>query len=762
MAGPGGDNVTGDRYTLDLGVEPDMGDLLSNLRLANDLLDQSQQKFQIISDTVASATQRLSAMARQTELVATGAQRIQNAMQLAAVAGGTLGNIGAMAVGGYGMGGYMPPYMPGQMAFAGMPGTMPAMQPAAPGGPGYGYGAAGTTGEDIMEAMPPPPLSQVGGGIPATMRLNQMQAYFEHFGRFANPLRNFRTTAAAPPGTVGTPPMPGSMAEAMPPAPGMLEEAMGTAGDLGGTALAANAMAGTGGVVGTLAATAADLVPYFAAYQGIKKAYEIFQKGIQETTRITGMTGGTSVGEMIGMKAGQKVMGFLHPEIGSGNMAKIQEQVLSQGYLYGSDTFNEVQGYMMEAYKRGLGETIDQLALYLETVDKAGGSMGDLTSAMDEMRMVARNTNASLTIMATNYKQNVETFVGMGMGGSAASFAARSQSESWAQTGVINPALRNYQGIDMTNPLIRASIAEQAGVSYANVPLWMVTNPNAGVMAPVMAEEAVIARLRQIGLKPGMTPQEMNSIMPLEAIGTFLVNAGVLTPEDGGDVDTILDYMNTIWSKPVGTHTAEILKQMQGHTIQATVATTRASSETVKGAPAAGAYLERLGLNAPGRTPEGQVEYDPGSPIANWYFDFVTRTGKNVPVLDRIIKSGDDVNHTYVKTAGGDPLPLNMWMTEHPDATIDDFNALQFTTMSEEQASKMHWDKSKRAIVNNTGSKIDFTSDLDWSSSATKMGLEAPSESAEKTIVAGTVSINEGQFKQLLDALDGSWSSPAG
>jgi hypothetical protein len=74
--GPGDDNITGDRYTLDLGVEPDLGNLLQNLTVANDLLDAAEQKFRDISDIVQSSTQRMAQFTRQTALAAAEAQRL--------------------------------------------------------------------------------------------------------------------------------------------------------------------------------------------------------------------------------------------------------------------------------------------------------------------------------------------------------------------------------------------------------------------------------------------------------------------------------------------------------------------------------------------------------------------------------------------------------------------------------------------------------------------------------------------------------------
>src|SRR4030067_1791121 len=118
--GPGNDHITGDRYTLDLGVEPDLGNLLQNLQVANDLLGQAEQRFRTINDVVGSTTQRLAQATRQTELLAAQTQRLQNSYQSIASSGTTLAQIGAGAMGG----GFMPgmvPFMPGQMAFQGMP-----------------------------------------------------------------------------------------------------------------------------------------------------------------------------------------------------------------------------------------------------------------------------------------------------------------------------------------------------------------------------------------------------------------------------------------------------------------------------------------------------------------------------------------------------------------------------------------------------------------------------------------------------------------
>src|SRR3989337_2800800 len=103
--GPGDDNVTGDRYTLDLGVEPDLGNLLQN--------------------------------------------------SYAAIASSTMGmaNVGMGMPMSMGMGGYAP-FMPGQMSFAGMQGsaagnivqTMPSRVVEDRNISGYDMGGQSTVG----------------------------------------------------------------------------------------------------------------------------------------------------------------------------------------------------------------------------------------------------------------------------------------------------------------------------------------------------------------------------------------------------------------------------------------------------------------------------------------------------------------------------------------------------------------------------------------------------------------------------------------
>ena len=81
---PGGgsrDNVMGDQYSLDIGVEPDLSGLIANLETANDLLDDADSKFGAIADTVATTTQRVKELTRATEQFVAQTAQIRNEYQ---------------------------------------------------------------------------------------------------------------------------------------------------------------------------------------------------------------------------------------------------------------------------------------------------------------------------------------------------------------------------------------------------------------------------------------------------------------------------------------------------------------------------------------------------------------------------------------------------------------------------------------------------------------------------------------------------------
>lgn len=666
----GNDNVTGDRYTMNLGVEPDLGNLLQNLQVANDMLDSSEQKFLAIADAVGSVTARLSMATRQTELLAAQTDRLANSYQLIAASSAALGNVGMAAAGG-GM-----PFMPGAMAFNGMPGMMPAMYPAmspvaAAAGAGGGMSTDFESQGELPEAIPPPPAQRQGSTIPASMRLNQLEELLERFRKMRTP----RTTVPSyPRGGDGLPAPPGM--PGMPEMPGMPGAAAEGGGALGGMIEKFGGAAGIEGVLGI----AAKLAPALMVVNGLQKAYGAFVQSNVEMTRLSGMTGGTGLvsgtgGGLLGLNASAWATGLMNPGVGVGNVRQIQESALSAGLTDGQ--YSNARDYMVEAYKRGLGDTIDNLDLYEEAVDRAGGTTRQLVGALDLMRKVARNTNASLTVMANNYQQTVERYVGMGFSGGTSSALAAQSATAFAASGSWNPAIRNSGLPDFTQQgYLRAQVTSAIGAPYYALGQYTYGNPQQQDMLPGVAEDSIIRYLNTMGFHEGMTLPEINNANTMgELLGPRLAQLGffagtTIDPEDSQAVYSFIQ--DTLNNRPAQT---AINKAQNAIRPQSFGAEDVFMGEVRNTSANAQMYIQN--------SLSGDV--GAGHPLGSAYQNYIARNNETLPIIDQLFKAGNEtIANTYVRDEMGKNVPLQQYIKQHGFAGFGT-GELEFATLTDTQ-----------------------------------------------------------------------------
>lgn len=737
----GKDNVTGDRYTLDLGVEPDLGNLLKNLQVANDLLDQAEAKFKAISDVVGSTTQRLAQATRQTELLATQTERLRVSYQSIASSSNTLAGIGGMAMGGmygYGMpyGGGGMPYMPGQMAFAGMPGSMPAMSNMGSGGVAFG------AQESIPEyAVPPAPRA-------TDLRKEHIPAY----AKFA--LLDRMKSANTPWGAGWTRMKQGYNRRfaAMHPGPGGGQQA------LPGMEAGAEDL----GALGSLGGKAAALTPYVAAGAGAlylgKKIYNTWANSMAASMEMGSLTGGSTgaagifggpagTGGAVGLGLKAKLMDLLHPGVDYG---QIQREVAQEGYVSGrGGMYGDATAYMLAAQERGMGSVMDQLDVYSEAVVKAGGTTAQLTRSLDSMRSVASKTNASLTDMAKNYQSNLETFVSMGMSGAGATMAATVSSTAWARSGITNPTLMNFGGVNMSNPYMQAMITAQTGTPYTALGVAPIVNPRLDQAYPVAGENASINFLSNYGFKKGMSNQDVAKQMMATGIGDqfgpMLQSLG-MTPTALQGYD-LVEYIRNVFNRPVGTTEGLAAKSMQGKSLGSISWSNRVSNgrggyfntSPMRGTP--GNYLQHIGLSG-------------SSSIGTWYENYLQKSGKNIPLLDKLVAGGSgDINRTYIKGPNGQPIPLAGWLRQHGAgaAALLESGQVQIATATSAQQAQMHWSQSKHKMVNvGQGVTQNTTGNLHWSSSLDNMGAPGASAGAKGS---STTNLSQDTITKLAEAI---------
>lgn len=699
--GPGSDNVTGDRYTLDLGVEPDLGNLLSNLTVANDLLDSVENHFKTIGDIVGSTTQRTAQLTRQTELLAAQAARVGASYAVMNNASMQMSGISAMQ----GYGGMYPGMMgmPGQMQFGGMGAPQQNVIQTMPG-----LGGAPGQIEDI------PQIGRNAGqkqNFPLSVRAAAFEELAGRFGgggtgpiaRYGNSLRagfQFSRHGAINPKTAEALARVGmGGGEAL--ATGEVATTAATAAEGGGllSSLASKipavgglvgafgeggALAGTG-ALGGIGAAAGTVAPYALAAIA---AYKLVASQVAESRRLTGITGGTGViggtgsggfdTSAVGLRIRGIGMGFLNPGV---DIGRTQEEALGAGYTGGA--YTQARDYLFEAAKRGMSDTVDQVDLYEEAIDKAGGTTENLVGSIDRLQHIAVSTNSNLTAMTTNFKNSLEMFVGMGMGGNTAMSAALQQATMFSQNGVasMNPTLRNSGGYDITNTYNQAQVTAGLGIGYNMLGIQSALTPGLGTSIPALTEDVAVGTMANLGFKKGMTYQEVLKTMQTSGLGSYtgtvLQQMGALP--QGVDPNNLRDVAMSVESV-MGRPAAAALSDARaaGGALNYDVGlTTRTGGG--RGAPTStiqsgGSHIASLmgdGVKSR-RTAEGYTALDTGgmqsAPLIQTYQDWIDQNHKTSPIVDAVLKGGEDsINNTYVMGPDGKTLTMQQFMETNTD-----------------------------------------------------------------------------------------------
>lgn len=719
--GPGGDNVTGDRYTLDLGVEPDLGNLLQNLQIANDYLDQAEQRFRTISDVVGTTTQRLAQATRQTQMLAAETQRLQNSY--AQIASSTMGvanmGMGGMMGGGMPMGGMAGYGYPGQMSFSGM------------GSPGGG---------NTIQTMPSSVVrDQNAGGFEggqstvAPQRMAGMTTLrAEQTVELARNIRGWYQKYAEriPSGS--------KMGEAI------RKVELGYAAKQSGNALAMKALGSEGlGRFGAMGATAMRFAPTVAGAAGAiggglyvaNKVYDVWANQQAEARQLAGITGGEAgvagmfgnnrIPGSIGLNWRARLMGFMNPGVDYG---EIQQRALGAGYVEGLG-YEQTRDYLFEAYKRGLGTTVDQIDLYTEAVDKSGASTGQLVQSMDQLRAVASNTNVSIGALYGNMKAQLETLTGMGMTGGAALAQATQGSVAYANSRLasLDPNLRQAGGYSITSPFMQARVAGNLGIPIGGMASYISAHP--GMNVNVQGENAARDTLiNMLGFRPEWTNEPGGPYDQYIAsrgwgafnadgttiLGSILTQLGILPQNlDPGEITSIKRWIfSTINERPMRDQAAAARRAMGGVRIasgsgSASSRMDRLGSEISGGwsanyeaGYAAGSDVPIIraipglkqaagwltggiagGLSGIVEGAQGILNYDES--MQSQYMDKLgvdpmsemglvlgkhfQETQKTSPILEQLLKRDPNLTNTYVKLPNGRIIRGDEWVKNAPD-----------------------------------------------------------------------------------------------
>lgn len=633
MAGPGKDNITGDRYTLDLGVEPDLGNLLQNLSVANQLLDEAENKFKAISTVVGTTTQRVNELTRATQLFVTQTQRIRNEYEGIADASSRMGDLASVGASGMSLtpgmgliGSGMSPSVTNQLIAQSMMGgrfgepgdkedapqvQLESKRPETGAGKRFGNWVSGW-----LQALLPYTINNKGQASSAAKELKQTSPiadtgllnYLKQGTRFGGP--DFAS--------MGT----GALAKS---AFGELAGGAGITTGMGPLA-SFNALAGRAvapiatklglGAAGTALVSrfAGPIAIAMAAKQVADFAYGTAAQTALQAQQYTRLTGGTSVAtsgytpfqglrgeELRATSMGGGPLGTLASFFGYTNPLFNREQAneamgyaLGAGYRQNSGRRQEVFDYLKTLTVQGYGDMAGNMDVYEEVVDKAGGSISALTSAIDRLKKVAQTTDASIQQFTKNFKKQIEILTGAGYGGTNA--AALATDMVTAYSGAATPAVRNSAGPDIMSPYMRAGLAGYLGTSYGELPgvltQGMVT-VNGQQVATTTAtaqytDQKIAETLRGMGFTPGMTYQEVMGKVSfysgaLSQLGILPAN---INPNDYESVaNFIMQYTGkegaNTWETPIADANAERLEGAKATSLDTNTSVSRAVSSAL-------------------------------------------------------------------------------------------------------------------------------------------------------------------------------------
>ena len=620
------DNVMGDKYNIDVEVEPDLGGLIANLTTANELLDDAATKFGAIADVVATTTQKVVSLTGATRQFVTETARIKSEyQQIASITGpwnagaqipGYAPNISPQAVAqslgpitgvSGGTGGLMPTSSP-PTSYSG------PLQPSAPAGYGratqfnqareLGQNAlkvAGhwdnpnqdysqnnplaarlknaaevnyqlTRGQPVDQAGANYMESRIGDATETAGELFQTRVRDSFSGlspevdRVADGSASAADRVTAIRQISGTK-QGGSMLK------GILKEGLmqgGVEGSLltkAGTAVFGESAIGA--VSSTVASVAGPIAAVVAAAAAAKKLQAFINERAKSAQAYGALTGGTDMVQATKLdiqkvKESGEFMGFdFNPLISRENVDEMYATAMAAGY--------NPQG-------KGAGRFAESKD-YMTTITKTG--MMGIGDQFDLYQKVVAEGGAgigSLTSSLLSLRQeaqntgkslqimtaNFKANVSeyMKMGASGTGALAAAQINAHMFANSANPNVKNFQGLDVGNS-VYLQAQVAAGMGVSYGQLpGVMGQAGATTQMVALSHDAVRQRLEGFGIRKGMSPEEMNAAMG----GNFMTIMQDPTMRQMlGVPDNISDPMDVLdWVKgEVGQTGADITKEVQ-------------------------------------------------------------------------------------------------------------------------------------------------------------------------------------------------------
>jgi hypothetical protein len=259
-------------------------------------------------------------------------------------------------------------------------------------------------------------------------------------------------------------------------------------------------------------------LPAAAIYGGYKIASDIAKTGQEYGT----LTGSNDIAAGYGSKIQALVgsWGGLNPLLPFGVSNEIQSSGLAAGYQFGSSSLNQYRSFASGAYERFGMSPQESQQLFENGVIKAGGSLANLSQALQSTADTAAQTGTSFALAKEVLVKATASFAGRGFGSGAATAAGMlagsmsfpgNQQLSHVLSGVTDQMV-SY-GESMTG---EALTAQQLGIPWTGLYNWHQTHTGSvGKAQEMTAEYGGIAHLvSTFGLHQGSSQTDFNLAAP--------------------------------------------------------------------------------------------------------------------------------------------------------------------------------------------------------------------------------------------------------
>lgn len=350
-----------------------------------------------------------------------------------------------------------------------------------------------------------------------------------------------------------------------------------------------------------------------------------FEQTRRDYRNIAGEMGG---GEALHLDMRARAMS-INPWMDNAQAQKIIQGGLRSGYTGGA--LDDAISMATETWSRWGIEAETSMKLYHTVVTEAGGTAGDLTTALDNLAETAVKTDKSMVDLVEQFTRSTSDLQGAGAGKAAAPVAQFLTSTLARVTGVDVPDAGNM----INSPTFRMFLGGQLGINPLEVPAWMHQNQNdpsaiASRIFPVLGDV-----LRARGLSEGMSYEQLLTMANI-AIAPALAELGV---QGLNEADMAKLAQNVLGG---GQYAKEQQRQIKKY------APSRTKPQGYGKAPSAGQYFSGGGeQNASDYLKAAESFYGIKTPILEEYFrennnrDIAVKHDGKVLPLDDFMQSMD-------------------------------------------------------------------------------------------------------------------------